>query len=970
MTMHRKSSYLRRSVVPLIFLMLLAPQLTLAITVAKSGGDYFSIQDAIDNASPGDTIYVREGTYNEKIEFNNSGSQSGGHITLTNYRDDRVVLDGRDVDGSHMIYIENKSYIIVDGFEIRNNLWVKDGSGIRIEGHGSSIEIRNNKIHEITGRNATGITVYGISATPINNLIIDGNEIYNAEPTTSAAIVLNGNIRDFEIKNNTVHDVNNTAIEFIGGESWTGGYVAQDGLCKGNVVYNAKSEKGRAAGIRIDGARDITVEENRIYNSDVGIEIGAWKRGVVTSGIIVRRNSIYENSREGIYAGGYAKKRGRVENSEFYNNVLYKNQLSKEGDGEIFVQFASSLQIKNNIIVAGEQGVLYSSWNGDEYNTLDFNCYYVAGRAEKYPFYVNSEGYESFKKYQDSTSRDQNSLFINPRFSDEGRFDFSLTKDSPCIDAGTDMGIAFSGKNPDMGAVEFTGELEIAREQESPLETPKAGKKGEGLELQEISLEPLFPVLFKYYDDYPFGKAILHNWEERAAQGITVSLFVRQYMDTPKMAISLSTLEAGEEELVELTALFTERVLEITEGTKVSAEIILEYVMGGKRYRDVYNETLRLYDRNASTWDDDRKAAAFVTARDPAILKFAKNIVGVIQTPKGGALNKNLAQAIALFESLALYRMSYVIDPTTPYIEFSKNRQAVDFLQFPRQTLEYRAGDCDDLSILYSALLEAVGIETAFITIPEHMLMAFSANMKPEAARKAFSRADELIFRHEKTWIPVEVTAFEGGFLRAWQIGAQEWRDALSKKKEGFFPTHDSWKVFEPVGLPGVPGTIEIPKRDQVEKRYADEVQKYIERTIYPEAAKIQAEIKNSGEDPLYINKLGVLYARYGLLGNAEKEFKRALSKNRGYAAALINLGNIHFLQKDMEGALKYYEQAARGQPENPKVVLSIARAHHALENYGMVRRSYFSYLGLKGEEAVRAADIAEVREIVVWEEE
>jgi tetratricopeptide (TPR) repeat protein len=327
--------------------------------------------------------------------------------------------------------------------------------------------------------------------------------------------------------------------------------------------------------------------------------------------------------------------------------------------------------------------------------------------------------------------------------------------------------------------------------------------------------------------------------------------------------------------------------------------------------------------------------------------------------------------------------MSYVIDPTTPYIEFSKNKQAIDFLQFPRQTLEYRAGDCDDLSILYSALLESVGIETAFITIPEHMLMAFSANMSPEEARKSFSRADELIFRDNKTWIPVEVTALKGGFLRAWQIGAQQWRDGLSKKKEGFFPTHDSWKVFEPVGLPGVTGVIEIPERDHVKRRYDEEVQRYIERTIYPEAAQIQAEIKNSGGDPLYINKLGVLYARYGLLGDAEREFKRALSKNKGYAASLINLGNIHFLQKDMEGALKYYERASESQPENPKVVLSIARAHHALENYGMVRRSYerlmvldpllarqFSYLGLKGEEAIRAAEIAEVREIVVWDEE
>ncbi|MCK4542225.1 MAG: transglutaminase domain-containing protein [Spirochaetales bacterium] len=75
---------------------------------------------------------------------------------------------------------------------------------------------------------------------------------------------------------------------------------------------------------------------------------------------------------------------------------------------------------------------------------------------------------------------------------------------------------------------------------------------------------------------------------------------------------------------------------------------------------------------------------------------------------------------------LGLYGLNYVVDPRTPYTELSQQREWIDFIQFPRQTLEYRAGDCDDLSILYCALLESVGIETAFITVPGHILMAFS----------------------------------------------------------------------------------------------------------------------------------------------------------------------------------------------------------------------------------------------------
>ncbi|HEB10626.1 MAG TPA: hypothetical protein ENI06_05370 [Spirochaetales bacterium] len=91
--------------------------------------------------------------------------------------------------------------------------------------------------------------------------------------------------------------------------------------------------------------------------------------------------------------------------------------------------------------------------------------------------------------------------------------------------------------------------------------------------------------------------------------------------------------------------------------------------------------------------------------------------------------------------------MSYVIDPTTPYGEFSKDKLAIDFLQFPTQTLEYMAGDCYDLLILYSALLESVGVETAFITIPGHIFMAFSLNIQPADDRKRFLRPDELIFK-------------------------------------------------------------------------------------------------------------------------------------------------------------------------------------------------------------------------------
>ena len=198
----------------------------------------------------------------------------------------------------------------------------------------------------------------------------------------------------------------------------------------------------------------------------------------------------------------------------------------------------------------------------------------------------------------------------------------------------------------------------------------------------------------------------------------------------------------------------------------------------------------------------------------------------------------------------------------------------------------------------------------------------------------------------------------------------------------GLFPTHLSWQVYGPVGLPTGSETIELPSRDKVTVAYLEQVIKFIDREIYPQVAKLQAEIKKTGESPKSVNRLGVLYARYGLLDRAEREFDRILRKESNYVPALINLGNLHYLNKDMRESLVFYERAYRSEPDNPKVLLSLARANHEIENYGTVKEAYdklkslepdlamrFAYLDLRGDEAVRAAAIADVREVVVWAE-
>ena len=520
---------------------------------------------------------------------------------------------------------------------------------------------------------------------------------------------------------------------------------------------------------------------------------------------------------------------------------------------------------------------------------------------------------------------------------------------------------------------------EPAAEKPRPL---AEAQHAERLRIKDAVLDGIFPVLLKYYEQHPIGSAVLHNSGKEAIQKLSASLFIKQYMDSPKAVVAPTVLNPGEERPVVFNALFTESILQITESTKVSAEITVDYTVGGQRFTDRYVETVRIYGRNETTWDDDRKAAAFVNAKDPAVLAFSKPVAGLAAERGQGAVNLNLRTAMALHAALDVFGLHYVVDPHTPYKELSATKGAVDFLQFPRQSLQYQAGDCDDLSILACSLLESIAVETAFITIPGHIFIAFSLDMSPEEVKSAFSQVDDLIFRENRVWVPVEVTQIRGGFLKAWKAGARQWREAVARDLAGFYPVHEAWTLYEPVGLADRGEQIQPPDLEKVAVAYLQELTTFTAREIYPRAAEIEAQMVKDRETPLLRNRLGVLYARYGIMDRAEQEFSAALRLDPDFVLALINMGNVEFKTMGPKASLVYFEKASRSSPDDPAVLLGLAKANYELENYGTVNDAYrklneispelarkHAYLELRGSEGERAAGIGDVREELEWAE-
>ena len=370
-------------------------------------------------------------------------------------------------------------------------------------------------------------------------------------------------------------------------------------------------------------------------------------------------------------------------------------------------------------------------WTGNNINIISarggFGINPPLGKRLKSLFYT-SAGY-----YYGILGETEENGYGNFTFSSGINLGFNLT---PRIDLGADIRYSYlydSSEGPLFQGIRFSAGIRY-----SVLLKKK-------LEIIEMNMLEIFPVLFKHYDNNSFGHIVISNNSSLPATDVVITFFVEGYMDNPTLCKRIPIIQSNTLEKVDLFALFSSNVLNITEGTKASAKIAIEYNHDGKTSTVEQSQTLRLYGRNATRWDDDRKAAAYVTAKDPLVLEYSKRVTNLISQISGRTLDLNLKKAIGIHEALRETGLSYVTDPQTPFKEFSENVLAIDYLQFPRETLAYKSGDCDDLTILYCALLESIGVETAFITVPGHIYMAFSLKTPVSEAGKMFSNMNDFI---------------------------------------------------------------------------------------------------------------------------------------------------------------------------------------------------------------------------------
>jgi parallel beta-helix repeat protein len=332
--------------------------------------DYIRIQDAIDNASDGNTIYVYSGIYNEKIKLYKSiilqGEDKNSTIIdgdglpnqLIELSSDESIISGfRIQNGSICIYLDNANNntitenIIVnkrfEGFRlyrsnnnsITENIIYKAGLNLE-ESTGNTIE--NNKFE------SQGITITFNLASEINhwnshtirNNSINGRPIRyytnskNIDVPNDVGQVILANCSSFSLQNLRISNLSRgIQIGFSTNNIIRGNELTDTDLMLGKSSSSTISENNFSdadSSVYLVSSTDNLITENTVENNDIGILLE------YSSGNTITRNNILDNRNSGVlivYSLGNMIK----------NNNFIKNDIHARFDNSIIDLFINSL---------------------------------------------------------------------------------------------------------------------------------------------------------------------------------------------------------------------------------------------------------------------------------------------------------------------------------------------------------------------------------------------------------------------------------------------------------------------------------------------------------------------------------------------------------------------------------------------------------------------------------------------------
>ncbi|MBN2656864.1 MAG: hypothetical protein JXR86_07370 [Spirochaetales bacterium] len=436
-----------------------------------------------------------------------------------------------------------------------------------------------------------------------------------------------------------------------------------------------------------------------------------------------------------------------------------------------------------------------------------------------------------------------------------------------------------------------------------------AGNEIRALKFDVPEVPPVFAAMQNVYVDRPFTEIIITNSEKVRLEDLSVSFYQSAYMDAPTLCAELDELAPGESVRVPLFAAFNESVF-LTQGERpLTGEIRIEYLYKSRPATQNRSLGFTLQDRNSLVWDSDEKVAAFITPRDSGVRNYASFITDRLREHNTDYLPDPLEQAMQIYHALDSMDIDYQSDPASPFAQVQGDRVYIDTVSLPRETLVRGIGDCDDLTVLYNALLESINVSTGFVTVPGHIYAAIDTGLSPREYRKIHPDRDMSLVFSDSLWILIEVTLIgKADFLEAWHTGMQEYN--LLEDRPGdrhLYSTRIAQQEYRPVGLQETDLGLQYGDSQVVVEAFVRERDRLGRAILEP--IRRQAEARSSSRS---WNTFGVTAARLNDYSSAENAFGRAIALDRKNLGAYANLGSLMFLQGDFAGALTAYADALK----------------------------------------------------------
>jgi len=369
-----------------------------------------------------------------------------------------------------------------------------------------------------------------------------------------------------------------------------------------------------------------------------------------------------------------------------------------------------------------------------------------------------------------------------------------------------------------------------------------------------------------------------------------------------------------------LRAIFTPAIFYAKE-SRLTGEVKITYEYRKAQHTTTGAVDFSLRGKNYLTWDDPGKAAAFVTPDEKLVTTFVALALDTTFTFDEAAWfsRLNMSKAMNIFRALQAYGIKYRVDAVTPFPSLADTLRGalfrLDKIQYPIELLTRpdRAGDCDDLSVLYASMLQEASLPTAFVSVPGHIFIMFDTHIPAEQIRSLPLSPRLFVKRGGTLWVPVETTMIpRSTFSEAWAFAAE---------------TIDStWQIYEvaanqrqyPPPSPGVVQVAETPisLRDfspalradlaVIENMKALWLQK-VESTLEDTAASLPALQASKAR-----NVYGVLLGQNDEYGRAKTQFQKILTADSTFFQAWNNLGNVEFITGNFTAAEKAYRKALR----------------------------------------------------------